>query len=118
MCEWRTIARSPTRPPEAPPTAEESEQARITGRLRFPAGTSAELFSGTADGEEVEGAGEIRLAVALEGEVGRRDGRNEARVEGLRQVQRGMDAVPAGAHRELMEAELAGVEEPEELDAC
>src|SRR5262249_53175383 len=71
--------------------------------------------SGTTDREEVEGPGEIGLGATGEAEVGRRECRDEALVEGLRQAQRGVDPVPAGPQGELVEAELAGGEGPEEL---
>src|SRR4051812_30446029 len=86
MCEWRTIARSPT-------------------------GSG----SRTADRQEVERA--IQVAAVGYPEVRRRDRRHEARVEGLGQPQRRMDAVPARAQRELVRAELAGVEDAVDLDA-
>src|SRR6266550_4937563 len=94
MCEWRTIARSPT-------------GAAWTGSGR----------SGTADSEEVEGPTEVGSIRALEREVGRGNRGDEAVVEALGETERRVDAVPARADRELVEAELAGVEEAEELDA-
>src|SRR3954453_22388895 len=94
MCEWRTIARSPTGP-----------------------GWTGSRRSGTADREEVEGPPEIGSIRALEREVGRGDRGDEAIVEALGETERGVDAVPARADRELVDAELSGVEDAEELDA-
>src|SRR5215213_568648 len=86
MWEWRTIARSPT-----------------PGRD----------VSGTADGEEVETAVEV---TGPQGEVRGGDRRVEPAVEGLRQPQLRMDGVPAQSDRDLVRAQLAGVEEAEQLD--
>src|SRR5665809_27270 len=65
------------------------------------------------DREEVEGPLEPRVA---EGEVRRRDRRDEALVEALRDPQRSVDAVPAEPQRELVGAQLACVEQPQDLD--
>src|SRR5436190_13177196 len=95
MCEWRTIARSPT--------------GRVTGPVREP--------SGTADREEVQRPREVGLVRPLQREVGRGDRGDEAVVEALGEPERGVDAVPAHPEGELVEAELAGVEDAEQLDA-
>src|SRR3954454_9006131 len=67
----------------------------------------------TADGEEVEGAVEAPFAQA---EVGGGDRRGEAVVEGLGQAEALVDRVPAEPDRQLVDAQLAGVEEAEQLD--
>src|SRR4051812_1532578 len=84
MCEWRTIARSPTE------------------------------RSGIADCDEVQRPVQI---AGPQAEVTGADRRDEAIVEGLRDVEGGMDPVPAGADRELVGAQLARVEEAQQLDA-
>ena len=66
-----------------------------------------------ADREEVEGAVEVALAQL---EVGGGDRRREAVVEGLGQAEPLVDAVPAELDRQLVGAQLAGVEEAEQLD--
>src|SRR5262249_497762 len=103
MWEWRTIARSPTviRPP--PPL-------RVRGCRRAP---SPWQPSSRADRQEVEGAVENALP---EPEVTRADRGNETPVERLRQMEGGMHAVPAEPDCELVRAELASVEEAEQLD--
>src|SRR4029450_10774353 len=68
--------------------------------------------SAMAYGDEVEGALQVGPA---QGEIAGRDRGDEAGVERPRQVQGGVDAVPAQAQGELMEAELACVEEAEHL---
>src|SRR5690349_5401121 len=68
---------------------------------------------GMADGEEVERPVEI---ARLQLEVRGGDRRGEAVVEGLGQPQRLMDAVPAELQRQLVQAQLAGVVEAEQLD--
>src|SRR5215211_4664334 len=65
------------------------------------------------DREEVEGPLQIALRRDLEVRGG--DGCDEAGVEGLRDAQRGVDAVPAEAQRELVDAQLAGVVDAEGL---
>src|SRR3954452_6042864 len=78
---------------------------------RSPALSSS---GGTADGEEIQGAVEVFLAKA---EVGGGDRRREAVVEGLGQAEALVDRVPAELDRELVCAQLAGVEEAEQLDS-
>src|SRR4051794_31969536 len=68
---------------------------------------------GTADGEEVEAAVEVFLAQA---EVGGGDRGGEAVVEGLGQAEALVDRVPAELDRQLVRAQLAGVEEAEQVD--
>src|SRR4051794_35398946 len=85
MCEWSTIARSPT----------------ASGR------------SGTADRQEVQSA--VEVAGTGELEVARRDGGDEARVEGFGDPQRRVDAIPAGAKRQLVNPELSRVKDAEDL---
>ena len=51
-------------------------------------------------------------------EVARRDGRCEAVVEELRDPERGVHAVPAGLQRQLVGAQHARVEEPQQLDVA
>src|SRR5262244_1706858 len=89
MWECRTIARSPAVP--APPP----------------------LPSGPADGKEVERAVEV---LGREAEVGGGDRRRETVVEGLRQAEALVDAVPAQLQRPAVHAQLARVEEAEDLD--
>ena len=50
-------------------------------------------------------------------EVARADRGGEAPVEALGEAERGVHAVPPAAQRQLVGAQLAGVEEPVELDA-
>src|SRR6478672_3381590 len=92
MWEWRTTARSPT----------------LSRRLML-ATTSCRA----AGGEEVERAVEAALAKA---EVGGRDRRGEAVVEALGQPEALVDRVPAQPERQLVGAQLAGVEEAVQLD--
>src|SRR5215218_402783 len=92
MWEWRTIARSPA---DASPAV-----------LRAP--------SCMADGEEVQRPLEAPLP---EAEVPCRDRRREAVIEGLGQSEALMEGVPPDPDRELVCAQLAGVEEAEQLDA-
>src|SRR5882757_2635922 len=66
-----------------------------------------------ADGKEVERPVEVP---AGEAEVGGGDRRREAVVERLSQTQTTVDDVPAGFQRPAVDAQLAGVEEPEQLD--
>src|SRR5205809_996631 len=102
MCEWRTIAKDPTADSWAP------------SALGLPLESPGPL--GMTDGEEVERALEIGLELAPEREVGGGDRGDEAVVEGLREPKRRVDTIPAGAQRQLVKAELAGVEEAEEVD--
>src|SRR6476619_4224225 len=75
---------------------------------------SPALSSGAmANGDEVERAVEVALP---EGEVGAVDRGREAVVEGLAQAQGLVDPIPAQLQRQLVGAQLAGVEEAEELD--
>src|SRR5256885_17245028 len=77
---------------------------------RSPAG------SGMADREEVESAVEVCLVLAPQGEVRGRDRGHEPVVEGLRDAQRRVNPVPPHPDRQLVQAELAGVMEAEQLD--
>src|SRR6478735_8880549 len=92
MWECRTIARSPAVPPGAAPSSR----------------------SGMADGEEIQCPVEV---AGCEAEVRGGDRRGEAVVEGLGQAEPGVNRVPAEPDRDLVRAELAGVEEAEQLDA-
>src|ERR1700749_1813557 len=69
--------------------------------------------SGPADGKEVEGAVEV---FGREAEVGGGDRRREAVVEGLGQAEPFVDVVPAELQHPAVDAELARVEEAEDLD--
>src|SRR4249919_3205552 len=92
MWECRTIARSPALPPRLAP---------LTGS------------SLATDGDEVQ----CRVQVPFpQSEVGGGDRRREAVVEGLGQAEPFVDAVPAELDRQLVDAQLAGVEEAVELD--
>ena len=66
-----------------------------------------------ADGEEVQRRVEVPFP---ESEIGGGDRRREAVVEGFGQAEPFVDAVPAELDRELVDAQLAGVEEAEDLD--
>ena len=66
-----------------------------------------------ADGEEVQRPLE---APAAEAEVGGGDRRREAVVEALGEPEALVDRVPAEPDRDLVDAQLAGVEEAEQLD--
>src|SRR5581483_10693170 len=85
MCEWSTIARSPTGAPR----------------------------SGTAYRQEVQRP--LQVGVRRHPEVRRRDRRDEPRVERLGQPERRMQAIPARSQRERVRAQLPGVEDPEDL---
>src|SRR4051794_29530803 len=89
MWEWRTIAKSP------------AERSAIK--------------LGAANSQEVQGLVE---RAGLQLEVAGADRRDEAVIERLGDVEGGMDPVPARPDRELMGAQLAGVKEAEQLDAC
>src|SRR6266511_6397068 len=89
MCECRTRARSPTLAASPP-------ASRMT------------------DGEEVERALQPRLAQL---EIALGDRRHEALVERLRDPQHAMDAVPAESDRDLVDAQLACVEDAQDLDS-
>src|ERR1700742_1223015 len=94
MCEWRTIARSPTVPAaDATPRAADC--------------------SGPADGKEVERAVEVP---AREAEVGGGDRGREAVVERPGQAEARVDRVPPEVERPAVDAQLARVEEAEQLD--
>src|SRR3712207_5639877 len=69
--------------------------------------------SATQHRQEVERAVERALA---QREVGLRDGRGEPLVERAGDAEPRVQAVPPGAQRQVVQAELAGVEEPEQLD--
>src|SRR5687767_13960378 len=97
MWEWRTTARSPT----APGRATEGAVGSLSP-------------SGMTDREEVQRLVEPLLA---QREVLRGDRGHVAVVEGLGDPQRAVDAVPPGAHGELVGTRLARVEEAEDLDA-
>src|SRR5215208_2309528 len=92
MWECRTIARSPT---PSPPVMRAPTSCRV------------------ADGEEVQRRVEVPFP---ESEVGGGDRRREAVVEGLGQPQPFVNAVPAELDRQLVGPQLAGVEEPEQLN--
>src|SRR5215216_860472 len=98
MWECRTIAREPM------PAASFASRPGASGS---PPG------SGTADGEEVERVVEPGVA---QGEVRGGDRRHEAAVEGVGDPQHPVNAVPAEAERELVRAQLAGVEQAEDRD--
>src|SRR4051794_33379374 len=100
MCEWRTIARSPI--------GSRSESIR---KLR---GGFSDGLSDTAERQEVERP--VKVAPTPQPEVGRGERRNEARVERLRQPERRVDAVPADPKRRLVRAQLACVEDAQNLD--
>src|SRR4051794_6018418 len=89
----RTSARSPALPPRLAPLI----------------GSSL-----ATDGYEVQCRVEVPFP---ESEVGGRDRRGEAVVEGLGQAQPFVHAVPAEHDRQLVDAQLAGVEKAIELDA-
>src|ERR1700761_6615413 len=91
MCEWRTMARSPT----------------------VPAAPAPRPGSGPADGKEVERPVEVPR---LEAEVRRGDRRREAVVEGLGQAEPLVDRVPARLQRPAVHLQLARVVEAEQLD--
>src|SRR5262249_11823700 len=76
-------------------------------------GCSASPRSALADREEVEGAVEVALA---QPEVAGADSGDEAVVERLGEPQGRVQAIPAQPDRELMSAQLAGMEEPDQLD--
>src|SRR3954469_9343907 len=80
---------------------------------RTIARSPADSSRGMADGEEVQRPVEISLGQL---EVRGGDRRGEAVIEGLGQAQRLVHAVPAEPDRELVGAQLAGVEEAEQLD--
>src|SRR6185312_997148 len=66
-----------------------------------------------ADGKEVERAVEVARG---EAEVGGGDRGREAVVEGLGQAEPRVDRVPTRLQRPAVDAQLAGVEEAEQLD--
>src|ERR687892_1755522 len=102
MCEWRTIARSPT--------------VRSATPSPLMTGCSSALPRSTlAYRQEVQPAIEVARPQA---EVGGADRRHEALVERLRDPECPVDAVPAEPDRQLVGAELASVEETEELDGA
>src|SRR5258707_15140616 len=74
---------------------------------------SPALSSGMADSDEVQCPVEVDLP---ELEVRGGDRRGEAVVEGLGQMQRLVDAVPAQIDRDFLRPQLAGVEETAQLD--
>src|SRR3954454_7483068 len=88
MWEWRTIAKSP------------AERSAIK--------------LGAANSQEVQGLVE---RAGLQLEVAGADCRDEAVIERLGDVEGGMDPVPAAPDGELVDAQLARVEETEDLDA-
>src|SRR6476620_118988 len=96
MCEWRTKAKSPT-----------ASSAPLPGAVGLREG------SGMADGDEVEGL--VKAGVS-QGEVRRGDRGDEAVVERLGDTQRRVDAVPAKADRELVGAQLAGMEQADDFN--
>src|SRR5882672_10190676 len=75
---------------------------------------SPAVWLGIADRDEVERAVEVP---GPKPEVAGADRRDEAVVERLGDVEGGMDPVPAGADGELVSAELARMEEAEQLHA-
>src|SRR5215204_3998815 len=101
----RTRARSPT---------EESRPPACSASRPPQAGLP--LVTRAANGDEVAGPVQIRLALRPKGEVRGGDRRREAVVERLRQPQRLVDALPARLERQLVDAELAGVEQRVQLD--
>src|SRR3954468_6158409 len=70
--------------------------------------------SGMTDRKEVERAVEVSLRAQPEVRGG--DRRNESLVERLGDPQRGVDSIPAGPQRELVEPQLSGVEDAQDLD--
>src|SRR3954451_1483970 len=68
---------------------------------------------GMADGEKIQGSVEVAFAQL---EVRGSDRRGKAVIEGLGQAQGLVHAVPAELDRDLVGAQLAGVEEAEQLD--
>src|SRR5919198_4030458 len=84
--------------------------------LRAPASATSWRELCMADGHEVQGSVERCLILALEREVGGGDRGNEALVERLRQAQRRVEAVPAEAERDLVQAEGSRVGRAQELD--
>src|SRR5436189_1354069 len=72
------------------------------------------LSLGTTDRQEVERA--VEVALGAHPEVRRSDPRNEPLVERPRDPQRGVDSVPAGPERQLVDSQLSSVEDAEDLD--
>src|SRR5215207_2419492 len=93
MWEWSTIARSPAVPSSGAPRPAPSCMA---------------------DGDEVQRPLE---AGSAETEVRGGDRRGESVVERLGQAEPSVDRVPAEPDRELVHAQLASVEEAEQLDS-
>src|SRR5512144_682901 len=77
------------------------------------------IASRAADRHEVQRGVEVgTVALGAQLEVALGDGGGEAVVEALGDPERRVDVVPAGvAQRPLVDAQLAGVVEPEQLDA-
>src|SRR5436190_23837837 len=68
-----------------------------------------------ADREEVDGAIEVSIGCDLEVRGG--DCGYEAGVEGPRQAKRSVNPVPSHPQRQLVDSQLAGVEDPQHLGA-
>src|SRR5215208_502341 len=90
MCEWSTMARSPI-------------------------GLAGSTGSGTADRQEIERP--IEVSARGQPEVRGGDRRDEARVERLGDPKRRMGAIPSGAQRQVVEAQLEGMNDAQDLDS-
>src|SRR4051812_33827646 len=76
---------------------------------RSPTGSRSAM----ADGDEVERP--VEVTALSEPEVSGGDRRHESGIERLRQPQRRVDPIPPGAQRDLVDPELAGMEDPQDL---
>src|SRR5215213_5684165 len=113
MCECRTKARSPMPDGRAGPVAAGDPPplpvAKASSGVVPPTAPPARP-SGMVDREEIQCLIEI---CGAQPEVGGGNRRGEAVVEALGQAEPFVDAVPAELDRDLVGAQLAGVEEPE-----
>ena len=98
------------------PGAEALDVGHVASGARAPARPRCRVSDAHASAAPPRSPAPGRAGRGAQREVARRDRGHEAVVEGLRDAERGVHAVPAGSQRQLVRPQLAGVEDAEQLD--
>src|SRR5436190_7832054 len=118
MWVFKTSASSPRSRPLSPLLARSSGfGVPSTPSPLRPERAAPSYGLGRAHREEVEGAVEVARPLRPQREVALVDRRREPTVEAVGELQAGVDRVPPRAQCPRVDAQLAGMEEPVELDA-
>src|ERR1700737_484665 len=107
----------PTATPRRTATCRTPRRRACACAGRWPARRDRGRASSPAHREQVKRAIELAPAYLSQGEVGRRDRRREALIEALGEAEARVQRVPSEAQRVLVQAQLAGVEEPVHVHA-